>query len=682
MPGAFLWDERVARAAALSAIGVQPVASLPLSNLLDPQPRHRTRWLGTVASVLVDFGTDTAIDAVALLSTTLGAADTVRWRLGALEGLVEAEPVFDLRFTSPGTLTYPAGWAFNRATAGWCFDATGTLVQVASDTPRFDHDPGTLACRGLLLEEARTNSVRNPRAEGATPGVVGSGGVLPTNWAAGPLAGIAVTVVGTGTEAGIPYCDIRFNGTATGNFGVDCETWLGAAPGDVWTYSAFVRLVAGSLANVTAVTTRVYFSGGGTNTQGTVSPTAAALAGQRWASAPATAAAGVSAVKGALRVDVAGAVDLTLRIGGAQLEKGPVPSSVILPPASAPAATTRAADRTRITGLSIGAASLLVQCQAQAPAGGNVVPAGYGPDNSFANSSYFTISTGGTCTWIVGSGGIGYGPVGIVGSINAPVTLVGGASAAGTSFVRNSAQTLAATPFAVPAGMDRVSLGGAPWGTPGVVGTATGIGTYQRLSLYGTRLLDTQALALGGTGSSLVAAAVAHDSGAIATATDPASQGNVVLLRPSAATGRHLRVDVAAPSASFVDIGRLVAGPLWRVSRAVAYGVQEGRETLDRRDRNPLTGAEFPVPALANPRVARFTLPLLTAVEIRIQHRALLAALGGAGEALWIPETTLSLAELNARSIWGAVSAPGEEALAIRDSPAGTSRSFRITERT
>ncbi len=99
MPGAFLWDDRVARALSLTAPGAQPVPSLPLSNLLDPQPRHRTRWLGSSAAVLVDFGAETAIEAVALLSTSLRAGDTVRWRLGALEGLVEATPVFDLRLT-------------------------------------------------------------------------------------------------------------------------------------------------------------------------------------------------------------------------------------------------------------------------------------------------------------------------------------------------------------------------------------------------------------------------------------------------------------------------------------------------------------------------------------------------------------------------------------------------------
>ena len=74
----------------------------------------------------------------------------------------------------------------------------------------------------------------------------------------------------------------------------------------------------------------------------------------------------------------------------------------------------------------------------------------------------------------------------------------------------------------------------------------------------------------------------------------------------------------------------------------------EGRAILDRRDRNALTGAEFPVPALANPRVVRFTLPLLTGVEVRGEWRRMLAALGAAGEALWVPEVGLGQAELNA----------------------------------
>ena len=102
---------------------------------------------------------------------------------------------------------------------------------------------------------------------------------------------------------------------------------------------------------------------------------------------------------------------------------------------------------------------------------------------------------------------------------------------------------------------------------------------------------------------------------------------------------------------------------------------------LDRRDRNPLTGAEFAVSALANPRTARFSLPLLSNAEIRGQHRSMLATVGAAGDALWIPDTGLAQAELNARALWGTVSVPGEEAAAVRDTPAGNTRDFKIIER-
>ncbi len=84
---------------------------------------------------------------------------------------------------------------------------------------------------------------------------------------------------------------------------------------------------------------------------------------------------------------------------------------------------------------------------------------------------------------------------------------------------------------------------------------------------------------------------------------------------------------------------------------------------------------------MANPRITRFTLPLLTNSEIRAQHRAMAAALGVAGDALWIPDTGLALSELNTRSLWGAIAASGDEAVAVRDHPTTNSRSFRIVER-
>jgi hypothetical protein len=175
--------------------------------------------------------------------------------------------------------------------------------------------------------------------------------------------------------------------------------------------------------------------------------------------------------------------------------------------------------------------------------------------------------------------------------------------------------------------------------------------------------------------------AYSFDTTVLSADTGDAAGGNAILLNSAGAPGRYMQIDIADPSASQIDIGRLVAGPVWRLSRAFAYGVQEGRLILDRRDRNPFTGAEFPVPALANPRATRFSLPLLAAAEVKGQHRAMLRAMGAAGDALWIPDTGLSRAEMNIRSVWGAVAEGGSEAMASRDSFIGSSRSFTITER-
>lgn len=77
------------------------------------------------------------------------------------------------------------------------------------------------------------------------------------------------------------------------------------------------------------------------------------------------------------------------------------------------------------------------------------------------------------------------------------------------------------------------------------------------------------------------------------------SQENVVLAFPPPVTARHLRIYLTDGAAPFMDIVLLLAGLLWRLQRGTSYGIREGRVMLDRRDRNPYTGAEFPVPAIA-----------------------------------------------------------------------------------
>lgn len=67
-------------------------------------------------------------------------------------------PSFSLDFTAA---SLDPRITFTRALAtATRVDASGFIETVAADTPRFDYDPVTLACRGLLLEEARTNTLR------------------------------------------------------------------------------------------------------------------------------------------------------------------------------------------------------------------------------------------------------------------------------------------------------------------------------------------------------------------------------------------------------------------------------------------------------------------------------------------------------------------------------------------
>ena len=118
-----------------------------------------------------------------------------------------------------------------------------------------------------------------------------------------------------------------------------------------------------------------------------------------------------------------------------------------------------------------------------------------------------------------------------------------------------------------------------------------------------------------------------------------------MLVLPAPVTARYLRVDLTDGAAAFMDIRLLVAGQLWRLQRGTAYGIREGRVMLDRRDRNPFTGAEFPVPAIINPRFAAFTLPALSVAKARNQHHDHLRQLGAAGDALCdlTPESSLVL---------------------------------------
>lgn len=70
-------------------------------------------------------------------------------------GAVAGDINFDLNFI--GTNTLNSSVTFTRASSATFTGSNGLIQSAAIDAPRFDYDPVTLAAKGLLIEEQRTN---------------------------------------------------------------------------------------------------------------------------------------------------------------------------------------------------------------------------------------------------------------------------------------------------------------------------------------------------------------------------------------------------------------------------------------------------------------------------------------------------------------------------------------------
>lgn len=110
--------------------------------------------------------------------------------------------------------------------------------------PRFDYHPETLEPRGFLVEGSSINRIANSSMVGA------SIGVHPTTWQPGTTNGVVTSIVGVGTEDGMPYVDVRFSGTATGagatNLEFNTATATVAAKDEIWCGSFFIRKLSGT----------------------------------------------------------------------------------------------------------------------------------------------------------------------------------------------------------------------------------------------------------------------------------------------------------------------------------------------------------------------------------------------------------------------------------------------------
>lgn len=240
-----------------------------------------------------------------------------------------------------------------RASTATCFGSDGKLRTVANNVPRTDFDAKTGRCLGLLIEEARTNFIRNNSMVGAVAGVPG---VMPTNWSATtPTNGLSREVVGIGVEDGIDYIDIRWQGTAAAATTVmaiaqfEPNTGIAATVGQTWSFGAYVRLVAGSLSGINSILLRGTMRDAagvnlGSMNSSNLAVTNAPLASQRYVYSQTLTEASTAFFSSLLVMGYsAGAViDITLRIGLPQMELGAFLTSSIR---TAGTAVTRAADQ-------------------------------------------------------------------------------------------------------------------------------------------------------------------------------------------------------------------------------------------------------------------------------------------------------------------------------------------------
>jgi hypothetical protein len=194
--------------------------------------------------------------------------------------------------------------------------------------------------------------------------VAGTPGTQPTNWVLSGLpAGVTSEVVGRFVVNGVNVLRLRLSGTpgSTTNGRLDPESLsaVSAAPGQTWTASVFLRLHAGSLANL-AVNTRVQGRDVGLAAFDSVStartPTATLT---RFATTTTLVNVGIIyATSDVLLGFTSGlAVDATLDVGWPQLEQGPFASTPILPPVSTPGASTRGTDNIVAPMASLGVSS-------------------------------------------------------------------------------------------------------------------------------------------------------------------------------------------------------------------------------------------------------------------------------------------------------------------------------------
>lgn len=319
---------------------------------------------------------------------------------------------------------------------------------------------------GLLIEEQRTNSIRNARGEGAVTGAVIGGGTVATNWTmVNQASGLTLNVAPI-TANGMTGVRLTYTGTTSATPGVETLEFEGrssitAAAAQVWSGCYYFRLASGTLpAGVTLNTRLISFTSAAAvvDNQSLLAgtPTGTLRRGAAKTLTLGTGAAFITAGCNMIGWPASTAASFAIDIVSPQLELGAFATSLILPAVGTPAATTRAVDSAYMTGNFPMPGTISIE--ASHPGIGRVF-GGICGSNGFTNSIYFSDGNPTISPILVG----GASPNGIFATVGTNVKVGMAIGSTSASFSVNGAAPTTGTPAVGAPPYTTLSFGSSPW---------------------------------------------------------------------------------------------------------------------------------------------------------------------------------------------------------------------------
>lgn len=262
---------------------------------------------------------------VAGAGTTDPSADSTNWRATLLDvdtGMPTIRPTLLLDFANSRIVDPRI--TFTRASTATYFDAQGIMRTATAGVPRINHDPVTGECKGLLVEETRTNLYTH------------SGDFTHAVWAKGPnlsITGGAKAPDGSTSATTFTYSAVG-NAFVSQSITMEANTW--------YTLSVHARLKSGPAPTIGKLLIADGAAGARAELQA-----ASQVVDSKWRRYSLT-FLNVTAGTYAVYVGADFATNVQLEFWGAQIEVGNSASSYI---PTAAASVTRAADVALMDGL-------------------------------------------------------------------------------------------------------------------------------------------------------------------------------------------------------------------------------------------------------------------------------------------------------------------------------------------